>query len=168
MQHPVTSRQHHFTDGRSLNLQPSPRCNPDICPTKRRSIFTCTWTLHTSLWFPINISPLGVALFSESGGQPSFFVVRFEPSWLLKFTSFDSACQKLWFIDHNASDNRGRRETGIALRTFRLLLDIIKHQSVALNVAGMLNIHEKRLNIWINMYILCCQSHMAEMYCRRQ
>lgn len=129
----ITFKQHRCTAAVSLNPQPSPPHNPDICtakPRMHRSIFTSTWTLHTSLWLSINISPPSVALFlhvlSQVANKVVFFLVQFHSSWLLEFVSFDSACQKLWFIDRNACDNRGKRETGTPLRASPLLLENVK------------------------------------------
>lgn len=92
-----------------------------------------------------------------------FFLVWFQLRWLLEFCSFDAACQKLWYIDRNASDIR-ESEIDTALRTSPLLLDNLKPHVISLSVAGMLNIDGKRLNIWINMHILCWHSHM-EVHC---
>lgn len=72
---------------------------------------------------------------------------------------FDAACQWLWFIDRDASDNQ-RKAVRNALRTSALLLDSVKPYVISLNVTGMLNIHGKRLNIWINMHISCWHAHM--------
>lgn len=86
--------------------------------------------------------PRRVALFFhvfDSGGQKSLCLVRF-----LKSMSFDSACQKLWFIDLHARDNQREREIGTALRTSPLVLDDVKHCVISLNVAAMLNIHCKK------------------------
>lgn len=56
----------------------------------------------------------------------------------------------------------GKRKIDTALRTSPLLLDNVKPHVMSLNVAGMLNIHGKRLNIWINIHILCWLSHMPK------
>lgn len=52
------------------------------------------------------------------------------------------------------------RQCGAALRTSALLLDSVKPHVISLDVTGVLNIHGKRLNIWINMHILCWHAHM--------
>ena len=54
-------------------------------------------------------------------------------------------------------------DIGSALRTSTLLLNEVKPLVISLSVAGMLNIHGKGLNLWINMHILCRHSHV-EMY----
>lgn len=122
--------------------------------------------LYTPLCGSRSITPSRVAL---------FFHVLFWFRWPTKFFWFGFSRADFWnsclliqlvrsydLLIGTSVIIRGKRETGIALRTSPLLLDNVKLHVIYLYVAGMLNIHGKRLNIWINMHILCWQSHMAK------
>lgn len=123
----ITFKQHRCTAAVSLNPQPSPPHNPDIC-TKPNHGCTDPYSHAPELSTPLcgsrSIFPPLVWLCSFMFWvrwpiKFFFFLVQFQSSWLLEFESFDSACQKLWFIDRNACDNRGKKER-LALHLGRL------------------------------------------------